>query len=398
MTWWRTRSLLADFITDTLHGELTKLRPGQTLPPRPWSETLEIGEAGLGADSLERLSLASALGQALRLDRSGLEDHLLARSSLGSWVDLAEVCLERFDSSMVFFTSGSAGQPKLCEHSLASLRQEVAFLAELFPGRKRVVAAVSCRHIYGFLFTVLLPEFLGIPVWRRLDKTTVTLGADLRPGDLVVGFPDFWRLGSRTVERLPPDVVAVSSTAPLTLDLDAILAERGLLRLVEIYGASETAGVGWRVAPSSEFTLFPFWTRGREDETLLRQLPDGETVEFSAQDRLHWRSDRRFRPAGRLDEAFQVGGVNVHPHRVVNVLICHPEVAEACVRLMRPEEGGRVKAFIVPRRMPIDECALAAELDRWAAEHLSAPERPKAYRFAAALPRDALGKLVDWRL
>ena len=397
MTWWRSRGLLADFIVDSLQHELTKLRPGQTLPPRPWPETLEIGEAGLGADSLERLTLASALGQALRLDRSGLEDHLLARSSIGSWIDLAEICLERYDSSMVFLTSGSAGQPKTCEHSLAGLGQEVAFLAELFSGRERVVSAVSCRHIYGFLFTVLLPDILGIPVWRRLDKTTVTLGADLRPGDLVVGFPDFWRLASRSVDRFPPDLVAVSSTAPLPLDLDAILADCGLLHLVEIYGASETAGIGWRVAPSSEFTLFPFWTRSREGETLLRQLPGGETAEFSAQDRLNWRSDRRFRPDGRLDEAFQVGGVNVHPHRIANVLLGHPDVAEASVRLMRPEEGGRVKAFIVPRRMPIDECALAAELDRWAAEHLSAPERPKAYRFAGALPRDALGKLVDWR-
>ena len=398
MTWWRTRSLLANFVSDTLHGELTRLRPGQTLPPRPWSETLEVGEAGLGADSLERLSLASALGQALRLDRSGLEDHLLARSSIGSWVDLAEICLERYDWSLVFLTSGSAGHPKACEHSLASLCQEVAFLAELFQGRERVVSAVSCRHIYGFLFTVLLPELLGIPVWRRLDKTMITLGADLRPGDLVVGFPDFWGLGSRSVERFPPDVVAVSSTAPLSLDLDRILADRGLLHLVEIYGASETAGIGWRAAPSSEFTLFPFWTRGREDEILLRQSPNGETVEFIAQDRLDWRSDRRFRPVGRLDEAFQVGGVNVHPHRVANVLLSHPEVAEASVRLMRPEEGGRVKAFIVPRRVSSDEGALAAELDRWAAKHLSAPERPKAYRFAGALPRDALGKLVDWQL
>jgi len=397
MPWWRDRSLLTAFIVDLLHGELAKLRPGQALPPRPWSESLEIGEAGLGADSLEKLTLASALGQALRLDRSGLDDHLLARTSIGSWVDLAEICLGRFDFSMVFLTSGSAGHPKICEHSLACLQQEATFLASMFGDRERIVAAVSCRHIYGFLFTVLLPHILGVPVWRRVDKTTVNLGAELRRGDLVVGFPDFWRLGSRSVEQFPSDVVAVSSTAPLPRDLDDVLANRGLSRLVEIYGASETAGIGWRLAPSPDFNLFPFWTRSPDGDSIIRGLPDGRTTEILPQDRLDWRSERLFRPAGRLDEAFQVGGVNVHPRRVADVLSRHPEVVEASVRLMRPEEGSRAKALIVPRNMPVDERVLSAELERWSVEHLSAAERPKSYSFARELPRDALGKLVDWR-
>ena len=395
MPWWRNRSLLADFIVDLIYLELSKLRPAQPPPARPWPESLDLGEAGLGVDSLEKLALASALGQALRLDRSGLDDHLLARTSIGSWVDLAEICLERFDSSMVFLTSGSAGQPKPCEHSLAGLHQEAAFLAELFADRKRVVAAVSCRHIYGFLFTVLLPGLLGIPVWRRLDKSTIGLAPQLRPGDLVIGFPDFWRLASASPDRPPPDVVAVSSTAPLPQDAEESLAARGFSRLIEIYGASETAGIGWRQAPRAAFELFPFWTRG-EGAALIRHLPDGQRREAVVQDRLEWHSDHSFRPAGRLDDAFQVGGVNVHPQRVAKVLASHPHVAEAVVRLMRPEEGNRVKAFIVPRHPASDEADLARELDGWAAIRLSAPERPKSYRFGAMLPRDALGKLADW--
>ncbi len=396
MIWWRDRPSLASFIMDLIHAELARMRPGQPLPPRPWTETLELGEAGLGCDSLERLNLASALGQALRLDRSGLEDHLLARSTVGAWVDLAELCLERYDRSMVFLTSGSTGQPKPCEHSLDTLRQEARVLAELLTGRDRVVAAVSSRHIYGFLFTVLLPATLGVPVVRYLDKSTIGLHDVLRSGDLVIGFPDFWNRASRSMVRFPADVTGVTSTAPLPVHLDAALSEIGLARLVEIYGSSETAGIGWREAPSPEFGLFPFWSRSADGETLLRSRPDGETAAHLPQDHLRWSADRAFRPDGRRDQAFQVGGINVHPRYVEAVLARHPKIAAVGIRRMRPEEGDRVKAFIVPRDPDGDEAGLARELALWAQEHLSPAERPKAFRFGSAVPCDQHGKPTDW--
>lgn len=396
MAWWHNRPLLADFVIDLIHAELSKARPGQPLPARPWPDSMALGEEGLGLDSMEKLTLAAALAEALRLDRSGLEDHLLARSSIGSWIELSEMCLDRFDRSMVFLTSGSTGLPKRCEHPIETLEQEAAFLAELFKDRKRIVSMVSCRHIYGFLFSVLLPERLGIPRLRWVDKSTVALGAELLPGDLVIGFPDIWRLAARTVERFPPDLAAVSSTAPLPHETDAELAERGVARLVEIYGSSETAGIGWREAPSAEFELFPFWSRSSGGQALRRPFPNGTSPEVRPQDHLRWISDRRFVPAGRLDRAFQVGGVNVHPERVEAVLLLHPAVAAASVRRMRPEEGGRAKAFIVPKAGSQDIALLSAELEAWCADHLLAAERPKAYSFGAALPHDALGKPIDW--
>lgn len=43
--------------------------------------------------------------------------------------------------------------------------------------------------------------------------------------------------------------------------------------------------------------------------------------------------------------------------------------------------------------MPI---GCGTELTAWIAERLPAPERPSAYSFGAALPRQASGKLTDW--
>ena len=74
----------------------------------------------------------------------------------------------------------------------------------------------------------------------------------------------------------------------------------------------------------------------------------------------------------------------------------HPAVADITVRLMRPEEGSRLKAFVVPA---VDASAyneLRAELHRFAAATLAPRERPGAYSFGPALLRTEMGKLADW--
>jgi len=92
-----------------------------------------------------------------------------------------------------------------------------------------------------------------------------------------------------------------------------------------------------------------------------------------------------------------VGGTNVFPARVRQVLLDHPQVSDAVVRMMTSEEGSRLKAFVVPAP-GADATALRAELWRWSASRLTAPERPKAFRIGDELPRDVMGKLSDWPL
>jgi acyl-coenzyme A synthetase/AMP-(fatty) acid ligase len=74
-------------------------------------------------------------------------------------------------------------------------------------------------------------------------------------------------------------------------------------------------------------------------------------------------------------------------------------VAEAAVRLMRPDEGARLKAFVVPAGASADEAGvetLRTELLDWCAQRLTAPERPAAISFGERLPRQASGKPADW--
>lgn len=394
---WHTRpGALARFVADLVADEVAHLRPaGKPLPEWPWPQDLLLNEQGLGLDSLERLTLASALNEALHLHESGIEDLLLARQRFGEWVDVAADGQAGFDARLTFHTSGSSGSAKPCTHALASLQQEVDHLAALMAGAQRVLAAVPAHHIYGFLFTVLLPTRLGIDAVIDVRRhTPQALAQLLRPGDLLISHPAHWALVARHAGRLPPGVHGVTSTAPCPDAVAQGLQAIGLANLTQVYGSSETAGIGTRRSAASPYRLMPFWSCGGDGQ-LLRTMPDGDVVAHAIQDRLAWASARDFQVCGRLDDAVQVGGSNVFPSQVRQVLLGHPQVADAAVRLMAPDEGARLKAFVVP--VPgADAQALCADLWCWTEARLAAPARPKAFTAGAQLPRSAMGKLVDW--
>jgi acyl-coenzyme A synthetase/AMP-(fatty) acid ligase len=83
---------------------------------------------------------------------------------------------------------------------------------------------------------------------------------------------------------------------------------------------------------------------------------------------------------------------------VREVLRAHPQVADAAVRLMRPDEGRRLKAFVVPRPDASPPAALRGALERWLDQRLETAARPRSLTFGSELPRNPLGKAADWDL
>lgn len=396
--WWATAGVLHRFVADLIAGEVAHLRPGgAALPPRPWSAELPLDSGGLGLDSLELMSVAAALNETLHLHESGLEDLLLARRTVGDWVTLAAEGLAHFSARMSFRTSGSSGEPKPCTHELAHLQQEVVYLATVLAGRRRVLTAVPAHHIYGFLFSVLLPDRMALsPALDVRGASPQSLPQRLQAGDLLVSHPAHWALVARHASALPANVHGVSSTAPCPDDLVQSLTGRGLQRLLQVYGSSETAGIGWRDAPGSPYTLMPHWQRDAGDAAaLVRVAADGARRPQALQDRIEWLDGTQFRVAGRLDAAVQVGGINVFPERVRQALLAHPAVHEAAVRPMTAQEGQRLKAFIVPAS-GADPTVLRDGMARWMSGRLSAPEQPRAFTFGPALPVNPSGKACDW--
>jgi 4-coumarate--CoA ligase len=346
-------------------------------------------------DSLEALELAGAVNEMFQLHRTGLEDNLLRFRSLDRWTEVVVRSWAAHPEAVVFRTSGTTGEPRAIRHSAESLAREIGFHAARFADRRRVVAFPPAHHIYGFLFTVMLPQALSLPLAEGWRMGSGALAADLRPGDLVIGFPAIWRYLAASMPDWPADVRGVTSTGPMDSDVAEDLRRAGLAGLTEIYGSSETAGIGARDSHEAPFELLDFWRRDGM-EGLVRVGSDGVAGEsVPVPDRLIWESERTFRPAGRLDGAVVVGGVNVHPDRVAAALREHPAVRECAVRPFRAEGETRLKAFVVPA-VSVASDRLRAQLEAWSAARFSAPERPVRLDFGDRLPRNAMGKAADW--
>jgi len=295
---------------------------------------------------------------------------------------------------LTFFTSGSTGKPVAAKSTFADLEQEIHSLAMLFADRKQIISYVPRHHIYGFLFSILLPKALEIKAefWPSLPGTEQI--QKMRSGDLVIAFPLLWKKLEKLHCDFPENVYGVTSTGPCPAVTITSLCALGLARMTEVYGSSETGGVGYRHNPADLYTLLDHWERTGVS-SIKRTAADGSKQLHTLQDNLEWQGATNFRPLKRSDKAVQVGGINVYPARVEEMIKAHPAVKACSVRLMRPEEGERLKAFVVPA-LKMENAALEKELRNLVIDKLSRFERPGKYDFGPSLPLSDMGKLRDW--
>ena len=189
---------------------------------------------------------------------------------------------ERLD--LTLFSSGSTGEPKAIPKAWPQLEAELRVQMALWGERlvdTRVLASVSHQHIYGLLFRILLPLALGRPFDRRSIDYPEQLALQTAPWALIAS-PAF-------LSRLDPAIPAagcrliVSSGGPLQPG-DAHQAKLLLGQLpVEIFGSSETGGIGWRQRHQVQtpWTTLPgVEVRVGPDQCLLLRSPFLPTAEW----------------------------------------------------------------------------------------------------------------------
>jgi len=389
--WWQGPHFTR-FLTDLVRSELTQMRPDLQMHDAIFDGERSLVPGPLQLDSLDRLKLASAVATALHFSSAPVPDRLQAAHAFDDWVSEARRITAQTDAAVVFKSSGSSGAPSSVRHELANLDQEVRELADLFAVTRRIVTTVPADHIYGFLFTVLLPHVLRCAVLDARRCSPAALSAVLRQGDLVVAFPTVWEGAAGSGARWPDDVFGVSSGAACRPGLFSDLRRHGLCGLYEIYGSTETGGIGWRTDGASPYRLFGHWSK-LDDDRLLKSAGV-----YALPDLVNWLDSEHLAPASRRDLAVQVGGVNVHPAHVRSVLLAHGGVADAAVRLMQAGEGERLKAFVVPSDLNADRRHLQVLLVDWVDTRLAVAERPRSFTFGAAVPLTPAGKPADWSI
>jgi long-chain acyl-CoA synthetase len=321
------------------------------------------------------------------------------------------------------FSSGTTGLPKGVIHTTESLCSGVEQLRHHLglSGDDRLPIALPLCHIFGATMSAAaLSVGAEMTLFRRFDLDEALChiaqnGATIWPVAGAVAH----RLAQRD-DLLPQHFSSLrffmwgGSTMPVHL-AEGITARTGV-RFLCSYGMTEAMMVTFN--PVAEPERWRLDSPGYPTEgTELRLSSTGELEVrgpsvavgyagidssafladgwFATGDLAEIADDGRLRIVDRLKDVFKVSGFQVSPVEVEQVLLMHPEVAEAAVA-PRPDErtGEAAVAFVVP----VSSQLAVDALHDWVSTRLAAYKRPREYRLVASLPRTAGGKISRGRL
>jgi acyl-coenzyme A synthetase/AMP-(fatty) acid ligase len=305
-----------------------------------------------------------------------------------------------------FWTSGSTGEPKGVAKTLAQLDAEVALLERTFGrglGTGPVIGTVPHHHIYGCLFRILWPLAAGRPFLCE------PAGDPSRFHRALVQWPRAALVASPAhLSRLPHlvDLDAITSRPAAIFSSGGPLAAADALAwrrwvpagVVEIYGSTETGGIGWRSQDAG-----PESTQWTPLDDVALAFEDGALVvdSFRAggasrlEDAAEPGTGGRFRLLGRLDRTVKLEEKRVSLPELEKALESLNWVARAAVVLL---EGGRPTlgaVIVLNPEAPRDRGQLVQALRGHLALRFDGLALPKRWRFPADLPYDERGKLTS---
>lgn len=133
-----------------------------------------------------------------------------------------------------------------------------------------------------------------------------------------------------------------------------------------------------------------YWNKPEENEKVFREI-NGKRY-FLTGDIGHIDEDGYILVTDRKKDMILVGGFNVYPRDVEDILFRHPKVALAAVVGAPDEKSGEtVKAFI---QLKPGETATEEEISEFCKENMAGYKRPKIIEFRDSLPVSNVGKVL----
>ena len=401
---------------DTVIAVVAGLRAGVPVVPVP-ADAGPIERAHIVRDSGAAAVLGEPDWDDVDLPRVPLD---LGRASVVSFVEPPPDA-----AALIMYTSGTTGLPKGAVLSRRAVAADLDGLADAWGWTPddHLVHGLPLFHVHGLILGVLGAMRVGSRLTHTGRPTPAAYAA--AGGSLYFGVPTVWSRmvgDASAAAALRPARLLVSGSAPLPVTVFERIGELTGHRPIERYGMTETlitlstrhdgerrpgwvglpiAGVSTRivaddggVAAADGEAIGGLQVRGATlfDRYLSGAKPsDFDDGWFVTGDAATIGPDGFHRIVGRTSiDIIKTGGFKVGAGEVESVLLDHPAVAEAAVIGVADDDlGQRIVAYVV--------CAdpVGAErLHAFVAERLTHHKRPREICVVAALPRNAMGKVL----
>ena len=229
---------------------------------------------------------------------------------------------------VVLLTGGSTGTPRLWSKTPRNLLGEVDYLVNRYEinNSDRILASVTALHIYGLLFSLLVPLVASARVVAKTPSVPEAI-----KGQMAATSPTIYVSMSvhyRALREHPPEKgalrLAFSSAGPLAEADGAAFSKATGVDLVEVYGSAETGGIATRCRSKNETGFTPYrsiqWrvTGDRLDVQsafLSRELPVRSSGWFTLADRVKAHGSESFLVTGREDPIVEAERSREKNHR-----------------------------------------------------------------------------------
>lgn len=347
--------------------------------------------------------------------------------------------LDETRGALMIYTSGTTGKPKGVLTTHSNLRAQVTSLVEAWEwgADDRTLLVLPLHHVHGIVNVLtcalwsgatceVLPRFDAEATWRRIEEGHLTLFMVVPT--IYARLIAVWEAASperqqRMSEACRRMRLMVSGSAALPVQTLERWGEISGHTLLERYGMTEIGMAlsnplrgerrpGFVGVPLPGVQVRLVDEEGREVEP---GTPGEIEVCGPTVFREYWRrmdatagafrdgwfrtgdvavvEDGFYRILGRRSvDIIKTGGYKVSALEIEEVLRTHPAIAEcAVVGVNDPEWGERICAVVELR----DRAGLTLnELQPWARKHLAPYKIPRDLRIVAALPRNAMGKVM----
>lgn len=251
------------------------------------------------------------------------------------------------------FTGGSTDTPQIWSKTTNNIFGEALFLAQHFgvTPNDRIVATVPPYHIYGLLFSVVLPLVASAGVSAETPSFPGEIASVIKEkrATVLAAVPAHYRALRETKLKTPDLRIAFSSAGMLEQEDGKAFFDNNGVGVTEVYGSTETGGIATRNRGQSEeyFTAFATVDWQVHDDCLAVRSPYlsaglalDEDGFFLTADRAEIVEHNGFILKGRADTVTKVGGKRVDLEEIRTALKEIAGVSD-CVVMALPEKSGR---------------------------------------------------------